>query len=342
MKNKTIEAHPRKVMSSSNKRNHVSLCNANFKHAVKDENSMFVCSTCNGCLLSANHDKGVVTYINDVIKRAKSKYGKSKKMEWKPTGKVFTSVGHWWLPTSRTFTINETNCPLTRITSNPIVPPEETSHTSVITPNPEIKIYRRRTKVEKSGSTISNSPSSSLVNFRTRELTLTPGIISSGFMPNPPSPTSYVPPTKNNWEILFQPMFDEHFNPPPSVASLVPAVIAPKPTDSTGLPSSTPVDQDAPSPSSFQTPPESQSLVISPSVEEPFHDIEVAHLDNDPFFGVPIPEPSSKESFSKDGIPTNVHSVNQPPKHLRKWTKDHPMDNVTSDPSRPVSTRHQL
>ncbi|GJV96587.1 hypothetical protein Tco_1548164, partial [Tanacetum coccineum] len=80
-KNKTVEAHPRKVMSSSNKKNHVSLCNANFKHAVKDANSKFVCSTCNGCLFFANHDKCVVTYINYVNKRAKSKSGKSKKME---------------------------------------------------------------------------------------------------------------------------------------------------------------------------------------------------------------------------------------------------------------------
>ncbi|GJW00044.1 retrovirus-related pol polyprotein from transposon TNT 1-94 [Tanacetum coccineum] len=136
--NKTVEAHPRKVMYSLNKKNHVSLCNANFKHDVKDANSKSVCSTCNGCLFSANHDKCVVTYINDVNKRVKS------------TGKVFTNVGHRWLPTERTFTINGTKCPMTRITSNPIVPPKETSQTPVITSNPEVKVYRRRTKVAKS------------------------------------------------------------------------------------------------------------------------------------------------------------------------------------------------
>ncbi|GJY26143.1 copia protein, partial [Tanacetum coccineum] len=38
----------------------------------------------------------------------------------------------------------------------------------------------------------------------------------------------------------------------------------------------------------------------------------------------------------------NVHSVNQPPKHINKWTKDHPIDNIIGHPSRPVSTRHQL
>ncbi|GJU19675.1 putative reverse transcriptase domain-containing protein [Tanacetum coccineum] len=41
-------------------------------------------------------------------------------------------------------------------------------------------------------------------------------------------------------------------------------------------------------------------------------------------------------------IPNNVHSINQPPEHINKWTKYHPIDNVIGDPSRPVSTRHQL
>ncbi|GJV32666.1 retrovirus-related pol polyprotein from transposon TNT 1-94 [Tanacetum coccineum] len=69
-----------------------------------------------------------------------------------------------------------------------------------------------------------------------------------GLVPNPSSPTPYVPPTKKDCDILFQPMFDEYFSPPPSVASPVPAVVVPIPAHSTGSPSSTPVDQDAPSP----------------------------------------------------------------------------------------------
>nr|GEY03575.1 reverse transcriptase [Tanacetum cinerariifolium] len=88
-----------------------------------------------------------------------------------------------------------------------------------------------------------------------------------------------------------------------SVASPTPAVVAPEPANSIGTPSSTTVNQDAPSPSTSQTPQETQSLVI-PS------------------------EPNSKESSSRDVIPTNVHSVNQAPEHLIKWTKDHPLDNV--------------
>nr|GEV47694.1 hypothetical protein [Tanacetum cinerariifolium] len=135
---------------------------------------------------------------------------------------------------------------------------------------------------------------------------LTPGTLSLGLVPNPPPPTPYVPSIKKDWDTLFQPMFDEYFNHSPSVASLVPAVVAPDPADSTGSPSSTPDNQDAPSPSNSKTPQASQSLVSSLDVVEDFYDIEVAHLDNDPFFGVLIPKPNSKESSSRDVIPTNA------------------------------------
>ncbi|GJY61647.1 retrovirus-related pol polyprotein from transposon TNT 1-94 [Tanacetum coccineum] len=65
---------------------------------------------------------------------------------------------------------------------------------------------------------------------------------------NPPSPTPYVPPTIKDWDILCQLMLDEYFNPPPSVASLVPVFVAPKPDDPTCTPSSNTIDQDVPSP----------------------------------------------------------------------------------------------
>nr|GEV30470.1 hypothetical protein [Tanacetum cinerariifolium] len=68
------------------------------------------------------------------------------------------------------------------------------------------------------------------------------------------SSTSYVPPSRNDWDLLFQPLFDELLNPPPSVDNQAAEVIAPinevipqVDDDSTGSPSSTKVDQDAPS-----------------------------------------------------------------------------------------------
>ncbi|GJR55065.1 retrovirus-related pol polyprotein from transposon TNT 1-94 [Tanacetum coccineum] len=128
---------------------------------------------------------------------------------------------------------------------------------------------------------------------------LTPRTTSSGLVPNIPSSTLYVPPTKNNWEILFQPMFDEYLNPSPSVDHQVPTVPAPKHVASTGTPSSIIINQDAPSTSTSQTTPETPSLVIPLGVEEANHDIEVAHMDNNPFVEFPIPESSFKESSTQ-------------------------------------------
>nr|GEV76851.1 retrovirus-related Pol polyprotein from transposon TNT 1-94 [Tanacetum cinerariifolium] len=63
---------------------------------------------------------------------------------------------------------------------------------------------------------------------------------------------------------------------------MTPATIIP--AESTSSPSSTTVDQDAPSPSKSQTTPETQPLVIPSDVEEDNHDIEVAHMGNDLLF----------------------------------------------------------
>ncbi|GJR27615.1 retrovirus-related pol polyprotein from transposon TNT 1-94 [Tanacetum coccineum] len=137
-------------------------------------------------------------------------------------------------------------------------------------------------------------------------------------------------------------MFDEYLNPRPYLDPQIPAVIAPEPVVSTGTPSSTIINQDAPSTSTFQITPEIPSPVIPLSVEKADHDIEVAHTDNNPFVEFLIPEPSSKESSTQVVILNHVHSINQPPEHINKWTKDHLIDNVIGDPSRPVSTRQQL
>nr|GFA05715.1 hypothetical protein [Tanacetum cinerariifolium] len=134
---------------------------------------------------------------------------------------------------------------------------------------------------------------------------ITPATISSGLVPKPSSSTPYVPPSRNDWDLLFQPLFDELLTPIPSVDPPAPEVIAliadvipPVPAESTGSPSSTTVDQDAPSPSKSQTTPETQSPVIPQDVEDDIHDIKVAHMRNDPLFGVSILEVTSAQSSS--------------------------------------------
>ncbi|GKE19889.1 putative ribonuclease H-like domain-containing protein [Tanacetum coccineum] len=143
---------------------------------------------------------------------------------------------------------------------------------------------------------------------------MTPAIISSGLVPNPPPSTSFVPPSR----------------------------IAPEPAASTGSPSSTTVDQDTPSPSNSQTTPATQSTIIPNDVEQDYHDIEVAHMGNDLYFGIPIPEVPSDQSLLSDSIHTIMHPDHQISEHNSKWTKDHPFKNIIDELARPVSTRLQL
>ncbi|GKE05361.1 hypothetical protein Tco_1397379 [Tanacetum coccineum] len=140
-------------------------------------------------------------------------------------------------------------------------------------------------------------------------------------------------------------MFDELLTPSPSVDCPSPKVIAPiaytvapEPAVSIGSPSSTTVDQDASSPSNSQTTPKTQSPVIPNNVEEDNHNLDVAHMNNDPFFGIPIPENDS-EASSSNVIPTVMHTATPNSEHVTKWTKDHPLDNIIGELGRPVSTR---
>nr|GFB73100.1 retrovirus-related Pol polyprotein from transposon TNT 1-94 [Tanacetum cinerariifolium] len=126
---------------------------------------------------------------------------------------------------------------------------------------------------------------------------LTPGTINSGLVQQSSPSTSYVPPSRNDWDLLFQPMFDELLNHQPSVVNQAPEVIAPiaeviPPVhdDSTSSPSSTTVDQDAPPLSKSHTTTEIESSVIPQDVGDDNLDMEVAHMGNDPLIGVPIPE----------------------------------------------------
>ncbi|GJW22572.1 hypothetical protein Tco_0033194 [Tanacetum coccineum] len=56
---------------------------------------------------------------------------------------------------------------------------------------------------------------------------MTPATISSGLVPNPPPSTPFVPPSRTDWDLLFQPLFDELLTPPPSVDHPAPEVIVP-------------------------------------------------------------------------------------------------------------------
>ncbi|GKA24873.1 retrovirus-related pol polyprotein from transposon TNT 1-94 [Tanacetum coccineum] len=127
---------------------------------------------------------------------------------------------------------------------------------------------------------------------------MTPVTISSGLEPNPPLSTPVDPPA-------------------PKFIALIAEVVASEPVESTGSPSSTTIDQDASSVSNSQNTPETQSLVISNDVEEENHDLDVAHMNNDPFFGIAFPEHDFEASAS-DVIPIIVQTAAPNSKHVNK------------------------
>ncbi|GJR72448.1 retrovirus-related pol polyprotein from transposon TNT 1-94 [Tanacetum coccineum] len=337
-------------------------------HSKLNANSELLCVKCNGCKLFNNHDLCVLDFINNLNARAKSKSVKkrSKRKVWKPTGKVFTKIGYIWRPTGQTFTIVDNVCPLTRNTKTTEVPFRKPTALKYDTPKPVTTlVYSRKPRKSKTdvpvskpkivksisannkepstswGSIVSDVPSSSLDECRLSKLfsdfdeltamdfehsslepalhEMTPATISLGLVPNPPPSTPFVPPSRTDWDILFQLLFDELLNPPssvdrpaPEVIALIAEVVAPEPAASTGSPSSTTVDQDAPS-------------------AKENHDLDVAHMNNDPFFGIPILENDSKASSSSDVIPTIVHTAAPNSEHVTKWTKDHPLDNIIEE-----------
>nr|GEW28891.1 integrase, catalytic region, zinc finger, CCHC-type, peptidase aspartic, catalytic [Tanacetum cinerariifolium] len=174
----------------------------------------------------------------------------------------------------------------------------------------ESVVTRVHTRRPKGSDTLAASSSSSLIDC-SLELVLhemTPVTPNSRLISNPPPLAPFIPPSRHEWDLVFQPVFVDFFSPLAGVASTVPVEEALAAVESTSSPSSTTVDQDAPSPSTSQTTPQSQSQTIILCAEEESHDLEVAHMSNDPYFSIPIPETVFEESSSSDVIPTIVHS----------------------------------
>nr|GEW06910.1 retrovirus-related Pol polyprotein from transposon TNT 1-94 [Tanacetum cinerariifolium] len=132
---------------------------------------------------------------------------------------------------------------------------------------------------------------------------LTFGQISSGLVPNPVPAAPYVPPTNKDMVILFHPMFDEYLEPHRVERLVYPTLAVQVSVNFAGTPSSTTIDQDAPSPSispsssALQSPSLHQGVVAESTLMK---DNPIAPVDNNPFIEVIAPEPSSDASSSED------------------------------------------
>ncbi|GKA98945.1 retrovirus-related pol polyprotein from transposon TNT 1-94 [Tanacetum coccineum] len=354
-KNK-VEDHPKSVKSNSNKKNRAiePVCNANVKHTTLNENFELIFAKCNQCMFDANHDVCFLEFVNDVNVRSKSKSAKRRKRR-KLRNLLVVQIVLWYLDSGCSKHMTGNRSQLINFVHKFLGKSKKHSHKPKAEDSIQEKLYllhmdlygamriqkavvtacftQNRSLIRKCHNKIpyellpnkkpdlsylhvfgalcyptndskdlgklkskadirilvGYAPAKKAFRIYNKRICLiietihvdfdkltvmaseqfssgigpqlmTPGTISSGLVPNPPSPTP--------------------------VAFLVPAVVAPDPADLT---------------------------------------------DNNPFFGVPILEPNSKEPSLRDVIPTNVHFVNQPPEHLSKWTKYHSLDNVNID-----------
>ncbi|GKC72258.1 retrovirus-related pol polyprotein from transposon TNT 1-94, partial [Tanacetum coccineum] len=94
----------------------------------------------------------------------------------------------------------------------------------------------------------------------------------------------------------------------------------------------------SPSSSGIQPPVIHHDVVVAPTIE----DTPITQVTLHPSVNPITRGPSSAQSSSGDVSIAEPNQANQPLAHLRKWSKDHPFDNIVGNPSRPVSTRKQL
>ncbi|GJT55838.1 retrovirus-related pol polyprotein from transposon TNT 1-94 [Tanacetum coccineum] len=147
------------------------------------------------------------------------------------------------------------------------------------------------------------------ISIGPESILLSPGQISSRLVPDLVPVAPYVPPTNKDMDILFQPMFDEYFKPPCVKRPVLTAPAVQVPVFSAGTPSSTTIDQDA-----LLTRYSLSSFVVQP--------------------------PISHQGVSSSGDVSSAEStqVVHPYNHLRKWSKDYPLDNEIGIEPRNVKT----
>nr|GEU90029.1 hypothetical protein [Tanacetum cinerariifolium] len=259
--------------SSHGMLNGVALVDHSRNSSSFSDSKHFVCSTCQKCVFNANLDDCITKFLKEVNCRTKDQSPKSRNnikpakripnvnkserwiskgyrfslnksstvhekpntprycLRWKPTGRIFKTVGLRWIPTVKMFV----DC-ITKVDSEPL-----------------------------------NGSNNDITNLYECDQTLNVSAYTLNL-------------------------------------SAVPEVPTPVPAALTSSPSSTTVDQDAPSTSTSQTTSKQQFLVIPQ-------------------------EPSSEEKTLEGVIPSSFDHLNQSFDTLTKLTKKHPLENVIGDPS---------
>ncbi|GJX75998.1 putative ribonuclease H-like domain-containing protein [Tanacetum coccineum] len=145
-----------------------------------------------------------------------------------------------------------------------------------------------------------------------------------------PSTITSQKPTERELDLLFEAMYDDYIGGQPSAATRT-ALAAQAPQD---------VDELEPEQQHVQQQDDQAPL----QTETVINNVLNAMLDGNTFVNpFATPTTSTAESSSSQYVdPSNMHTFYQPYPHEYQWTKDHPLEQVIGEPSRPVLTRNQL
>nr|GEV06126.1 hypothetical protein [Tanacetum cinerariifolium] len=154
-----------------------------------------------------------------------------------------------------------------------------------------------------------------------------------------PSTITTQQPSEGELDLLFEAMYDDYVGgQPPATGRTVPPAQEPQvrqsSTSSTSIADNTPIPTNS-----------SSHATNIPITSQDVDELNLnAMVDGNTFFN-PFTNSSTSaaaSSSSQNVDPSNMHTFYQPYPHEFQWTKDHPLEQVIGEPSRPVLIRNQL
>ncbi|GJZ11222.1 hypothetical protein Tco_0545981, partial [Tanacetum coccineum] len=291
-------------------------------------------------MFDARNELCFFEFVSDMNASSKSKSIKKakNKEEWKPTRKVFTKIGYNWRPTGRTFTLVGNACPLTRITATNKVPLREPIPLEVVAQESVVtKVYTRRPKVPK--TTGSNSKPK-----------IAKSMISNKMEPDTSwGSNTLVAPSSSSVDLrlanLFGPLYEEYYETSSPEVSDNSAANTLNNENISSLSSIVVKEDEAPqivSSSAKQVATELNSPILDENADE-FIQEYVEDFNGNVFYNAPpIPVFEEAASSSTYQDPSNMYEFHQKHRSSDRWTKNHPIEQVIGDLSKPVMIRNQL
>nr|GEX26085.1 hypothetical protein [Tanacetum cinerariifolium] len=169
---------------------------------------------------------------------------------------------------------------------------------------------------------------------------MTSGHISSGLdLTYAPSTITTQQPSEGELDLLFEAMCNDYFGGQPSATGRSVSPVQEPQVHRTSTASTTIADN-------VPIPTNSSSLVTNiPSYSQDVDELNLNAMVDGNTFVNPFANSSTsaaETSSSQNVDPSNMHTFYQSYPHEFQWTKDHPLEQVIREPSRPVLTRNQL